>query len=218
MSSYNAEFLAIYKAIQIANTLEYHQFVICTDSKAALEAIQNSENTAKGPNLIWNIILEITKENKNIKIHWVPGHSGIQGNVRVDELAKQAILKGTKIDNLQVPREDYNSYIQKITMGKFQLQFTSSTKGRWYKTINDQVGKPPCFKGVKLKRQEVVTICRARIGHANINNHLYKTNQYFTPMCLKCTLGEWKIYNTYSYTALRMTMLEEITLSTSRQR
>ncbi|XP_046688407.1 uncharacterized protein LOC124374193 [Homalodisca vitripennis] len=47
----------------------------------------------------------------------------------------------------------------------------------------------PWFKNAKIGRSKLVTIIRLRLGHAQVNETLFRINCYFTEKCLKCTLN-----------------------------
>ena len=59
-----------------------------SDSQAALQSIQSVK-----VNDSINLVLKIREKIRNatISLHWVPGHKGIMGNERANELAQLAI-------------------------------------------------------------------------------------------------------------------------------
>jgi ribonuclease HI len=63
---------------------------IITNSLSVVEAIKNSKNTFKRHYIMgefMNIIEKMTIDHVNMKILWVPSHTGIKGNEEADELA-----------------------------------------------------------------------------------------------------------------------------------
>ncbi|XP_043471560.1 uncharacterized protein LOC122504490 [Leptopilina heterotoma] len=73
--------------ISIRNGTKGKRISICVDSQAALGALKNPTIESK---LVWecrSVLDELSSANR-LSLIWVPGHSGIKGNERVDVLAK----------------------------------------------------------------------------------------------------------------------------------
>ena len=93
---------------------------------------------------------------------WVPSHCGIDGNERVDQLAKETLDQD--IDPLaSVHYTDMkplvNSYIQKLVQTKWDI----AIHGRDLYLLKPTLGPPKKFQ--HLTRAEEVVITRLRIGH-----------------------------------------------------
>ncbi|XP_033226940.1 uncharacterized protein LOC117179351 [Belonocnema kinseyi] len=69
-----------------------HHVYICSDSQAALRALQSEEFTSR---LIWSCLEELLEvSGKNwVKLIWVSGHKNIEGKERADMLAKKGTTK-----------------------------------------------------------------------------------------------------------------------------
>ncbi|XP_053962306.1 uncharacterized protein LOC128865921 isoform X1 [Anastrepha ludens] len=85
-SIFTAEAAALLEAVIFASQ-KCSKHLICTDSKSSIEAILNPTNDTPMVTKIRNIISIHTSE---IKIMWIPGHSGINGNEKTDKRAKEA--------------------------------------------------------------------------------------------------------------------------------
>ena len=93
---------------------------------------------------------------------WIPSHCGIEGNEKVDQLAKETLDQD--IDPLaSVHYTDLkplvNSYIQKLVHTKWDV----AIHGRDFYLVKPTLGPPKKFQ--RLTRAEEVVITRLRIGH-----------------------------------------------------
>ena len=109
-------------------------------------------------NLLWSL------SDKGTRVHfcWVPSHCGIDGNERVDQLAKETLDQD--IDPLaSVHYTDMkplvNSYIQKLV----QTRWDVAVHGRDLYLVKPTLGLPKKFW--YLTRAEEVVITWLRIGH-----------------------------------------------------
>lgn len=101
-SIFTTEALAIQKAIDIINEMPNNSFNILTNSLSTLASIQNPEKNNEITN---NIINLLNNTNKHITLTQIPSHIGIEGNEKVDMMAKQATSDQT-IEILNVFSKD----------------------------------------------------------------------------------------------------------------
>ncbi|XP_035211344.1 uncharacterized protein LOC118185576 [Stegodyphus dumicola] len=88
-SVFQAEALALLKAIEWAQTTTAEDFTIYTDSLSVLYAINDPRHTSPLVSQIQET-LRNTSPVQKIEISWVKAHVGAQGNERADTLAKEA--------------------------------------------------------------------------------------------------------------------------------
>lgn len=87
----SAELYAIHQALKYVLTTNFASILICTDSQSALIKIKNRvRDFAQDPILheIVRCIILIREREAEIKLMWIPSHSGIKGNEEADYLAK----------------------------------------------------------------------------------------------------------------------------------
>ena len=98
----------------------------------------------------------------HVRFCWIPSHCGIEGNERVDQLAKETLdqqidpLAGVHYTDL---KPLVNSYIQQLV----QTQWDVAVHGKDLYLVKPTLGQPKKFQ--RLIRAEEVVIPRLRIGH-----------------------------------------------------
>ena len=183
-----AELFAIYKAlVWMEGNLPPSKTVILSDSKAAIQTLE-SENTEN--NLLYNcsnITKQLTENNFDITIQWIPSHVGIKGNEAADKIAKQAVL----LPNITTLSPCYKDIQVLINKRKYIL-----LQERW-QTIkssfflgNNKVNWEVRTYDNKTDRKTEVTITRLRVGTTLLNKHAHKINISDTPNCIYCNTEE----------------------------
>ena len=140
----------------------HHDVVVYSDSMSCLQAIEGEDTENPFICHIMNLLWSLSDKGTRVRFCWVPSHCGIDGNERVDQLAKETLDQD--IDPLaSVHYTDMkplvNSYIQKLVQTKWDV----AVHGRDLYLVKPTLGPPKKFQ--HLTRAEEVVITRLRIGH-----------------------------------------------------
>lgn len=93
VSVFNTEVIALLCALEWVGKIRPQQALICSDSAAALMALQAGVPHAR-PDLIYEIHITLKKTEMiglSLEFMWVPAHVGVAGNETADTIAKQAL-------------------------------------------------------------------------------------------------------------------------------
>ena len=66
----------------------HHDVVVYSDSMSCLQAIEGEDNENPFICHIMNLLWSVSDKGTHVRFCWVPSHCGIDGNGRVDQLAK----------------------------------------------------------------------------------------------------------------------------------
>ena len=140
----------------------HHDVVVYSDSMSCLQAIEGEDTENPFICHIMNLLWSLSDKGTRVRFCWVPSHCGIDGNERVDQLAKETLDQD--IDPLaSVHYTDMkplvNSYIQKLVQTKWDI----AVHGRDLYLVKPTLGPPKKFQ--HLTRAEEVVITRLRIDH-----------------------------------------------------
>ena len=172
-SVFQAELFAILNAIIWFGSSGEDQSLICTDSLSSLHALQNTENTDP---LINDIQQLLQRLNSTPSFLWVRGHSGVLGNERADELAKQAALDySLPLTFLPFPPSHLKRSQKIALLEKWQLRWDYSEKGRYtYKFF-------PKVSFLTLIHNRY--LYHFLTNHGPFQSHLFRINSSSSPNC-----------------------------------
>ena len=160
---------------------------IYTDSQAAIKALQNPKINSALTLKCWQALEEISTANQ-VNVTWVPGHSGIIGNERADELAKQGALTSTEL--IPEPLVGIPPSIVKREIKRYKYLRSS-------KYWSDQEGCKQSKNNVSLRKNHskfLLNLSRIRLkvyvgvmtGHFDFNKHLTNIGKRSDPGCDVC--------------------------------
>ena len=204
---YEAELAGILLGLHLIKT-ERRSKVKCAiniDNQAALKAI-NSEMTKPGQHIAAKILravkqLKARKGNSRFKLtfRWSAGHVGIIGNEDADKEAKSAV-EGESSDKMDLP--PYLHKPLRHSLSAIRQRHNDELKIKWaatwaasprYQRLRFQdLLTPSSQKYLKyisipeISRETASCIFQLRVGHAPLNQYLFKFKRVDSPRCPAC--------------------------------
>lgn len=194
LSICTAEVVAIYEALRVVLKKNINNVIILSDSQGAIAKIKKRDVHPSRDYLSLKTkrLLHIANSTgSNIAIAWIPGHSQIVGNERVDTLARIG-------SNLNVPlkvgldRSEVVSLIREEIMEEHDTLWRESLKlkGTFYASIVPVFPRRKWFLNFGfVDLRHITTIIRMRTGHCLNASHLYKIKINADPRC-ECGMEE----------------------------
>ena len=196
----SAELYAILRALQYIHDNLCHLFalpstfsglVVCSDSKSALQIVQNGTLDDCGfVHAIYETLYSIqAATNVLASFQWVPSHCDVSGNELADGLAVAAHLN---LDQpiIEVPPclSNLKKELSNSINDKYNLRWRVTSAATHLGLIKDRfVSWHHIF--VHDRRSDVV-ISRLRLGHTCLKGHLYKIGLADSPNCTNCSVIE----------------------------
>lgn len=199
-SIFNAELVAIYKALEHILYCNENNYIIFTDSMSSIQALQDIFSDNPIVIRIHDIILSLYPD-KLIKFCWIPSHSGISGNEKADELANKARENNTIDNSFNVPK-NFKSKLIALLWQTWEVEWRSLSQNKLQHILN--VPKLSKFEE-NISRKDSVVITRLRIGHTLLT-HKYLYDRVSPPACdvCHCQLSISHIFNScLKYRAIR---------------
>lgn len=183
-SVFTAELLAIHSAIDLITRSPPQIYVIYSDSRSALEALQ----TYSSPN---PIVVSIQRSLHDLRLRriqvslcWVPAHVGVAGNENADVAAKAAVTM-TQLQP-QLPLGDWVSSLKPYVMGLWQSEWSAQPRTNKLRTLKPSVNLWP--SSLWPHRHLEVLLTRLRIGHTRLTHgYLMSSPHGQAPVCPSCT-------------------------------
>ena len=185
-SIFSAELYGILRALKYVEGHPGTEYLIATDSLSALKAL-SSENYRENI-LIWEILENmylLSSAGTEIKIEWVPGHSGIEGN----EMADKAAVSATNLPYITKPaspKQDLKLLIKsKSCIFWKQVRdhnFMHSNTGSFITGIKVSPSHWP-WSLIPSNRKVETALARLRIGHCGLRANRSRFGDVISPWC-----------------------------------
>ena len=181
-SIYTAELTALVEACRLICNNHNTTFTVFSDSKSALEGIQQIDSPHPIIHKIHEMMIQILAQGKNIKLCWVPSHVNIPGNERADEAAGRAASSQMAVLDTRAPAHDYYPRIRKIIRNAWQTSWEGVQNNK-LRDIKDTI-KTWNYDACPNRLTEIV-LCRLRIGHTLLT-HRHLMEHRPQPFCGDC--------------------------------
>lgn len=189
-SIFTAECVAVYEAIKITLSNPNKNYRIFSDSLSALQCLADIKLDIKiNPYILlakekYLLFLESSNNSRKIEFYWIPSHSNIEGNEKVDKSAKNAAWKESD-SKIKTPYTDYRQhYKQKMFNNtKKENENDGMYKGKLYFQNFISGSTKPWFWKKNLPRKLVVSINRCRSNHYNLASSLARVGIIEDPSC-----------------------------------
>ena len=194
VSVFQAEIFAISACASLCTQMGVHEsrILICVDSQAALKALGSNLFDSK---LVLDCFWQLNRlcHNNDVTLVWVPGHCGIEGNERVDALAKEgseADLVGP-LPNLPLPKSWARQAIcdwvrKKIWHGWSNLRSCKQMKD----FVKNPLPPGTISKIRNLPRNLLRALVGVLTGHFTFKKHLSRIGVSDETLCDRCGIDE----------------------------
>ncbi len=198
-SVYQAELTAIELAVRklLEDKLKRKKIIIYSDSQASLKALMMTKTKSTQLHNCVQMLNELGMGN-SVRLAWVPGHTGIEGNEKADEAAKTAANTTFVGPEPAIP-------IATAMLKQLVNDRTKETHlNRWRNTAEMRQSKKALQKPItgtelrtvmSLSRKELRWVIGIKTGHCGLNRHLSILGVAESAKCPKCGAQEETPYH-----------------------
>nr|XP_037877477.1 uncharacterized protein LOC119631031 [Bombyx mori] len=124
---FQAELFAINSATEEILRCSEDSFGIFSDSRSSLDILKNVNSTHPLVTKITKNINNIKLQKKQITLHWIKAHNGLEGNERADQLAKEAAKKKAKPEYDKCPIAFVKRRIREESIDEWSERYEAGT-------------------------------------------------------------------------------------------
>ncbi|GBM15023.1 hypothetical protein AVEN_113157-1 [Araneus ventricosus] len=169
---FQAEILALLKAVEHAVSLPTQQLTILVDNQASI----NSAANPKSHNSIARKIFKLLHSHPHIRVSWIKAHAGYIGNEEADRLAKEAAeTENFPETPLELPKSFIKTFLRQKMLATWQMAWDDGDTGRLIHNIIPKVSLHP----INWTRNEVLFFT----GHGPFPSFLNRFNLAETSFC-----------------------------------
>ncbi|GBM90624.1 Putative protein in type-1 retrotransposable element R1DM [Araneus ventricosus] len=169
---FQAEILALLKAVEHAVSLPTQQLTILVDNQASI----NSAANPKSHNSIARKIFKLLHSHPHIRVSWIKAHAGYIGNEEADRLAKEAAeTENFPETPLELTKSFIKTFLRQKMLATWQMAWDDGDTGRLIHNIIPKVSLHP----INWTRNEVLFFT----GHGPFPSFLHRFNLAETSFC-----------------------------------
>ena len=181
-SIFTAEQHAVLEALKLTQNKQWNKVVICTDSRSVIQSLQSKHPSSPLHIHIYNLHQTLSTNGVQIKFIWIPGHSGIHGNVQADKYARNALAL-THITNIPIEYQSIKTILRQKTLRLWRKQWLEVTRATQLRRIKKDITEWQSSN--RSNREEEKVLARLRLGHTWYT-HSYIYKQDAQPTCNVC--------------------------------
>ena len=187
-SVFMSEMIAILETLRFLLSKPPISCVIFTDSLSSIQSLESGTQTSAIHQDINYCLYQLWCQGVPVTISWIPSHIGIHGNEVADKLAKEALLHGFVDYPIYKDIEDISKILMNNLIQKWQVQWNSSSKGRFYHRIHRNVSLEVKYSDYNRKKQTVIT--RLKFGKCLLGDVLHILKLRNDNLCEVCQVKE----------------------------
>jgi ribonuclease HI len=186
---FQAELFAIHQSLLNLPTQQM-DYILFTDSYSALQAIYNPSNSEILATNTRLLLIRLRRDNINITLQYIQGHSNIFGNDIIDHLAKQAALSHLPTISLYYPISHIKALLENWLYQEWNIQWHASPNAFLTKTF---------FPEITHHTRSTIPIGNPILttfftGHGNLQVYKYRFHISSIQNCPCCT-GPQDVYH-----------------------
>lgn len=193
-SVFTGECIGILESVKYILIFNLKKSIIFSDSRSGLQALLSNPFSVRFHNpIVYQIkenLIKCRNRGYEVVLAWVPGHTGVTGNERADQVAKEAVVCGDK-----TPFRNYchdlvplaASYL--IQAWSVDWKASSKKRAQTYALVQPTVSRKPWFAKLFLPKPFCSIVIRMRLGHCCTPVHLKKIHIRDSSLC-ECGLDD----------------------------
>lgn len=186
---FQAEIFAILKAAKIVNSrkIPKQKITIYVDSQAAIKVLAKKTVSSKVVSDCRKALKKMADQH-SVLICWVPGHSGVDGNEKADELARAgSSMNENRADaSIKIPLQSVMTSFDAATLNMTNRTWTTMDNCVISRKLWPRLNKKNTSYILRLDRSSVATLVGVLTGHCVIGIMANRLRVPTNDFCRSC--------------------------------